>query len=90
MAPNMRNRMVNCRTSEKRFMIGSSPMECLGQARVCADWFTFLKLFVAVCQTSRPPTIAVYHMRQRLSSRAFAITLTELRAMAAPATTGLR
>ena len=37
MAPNMRNRMVNCRTSEKRFMIGSSPMECLGQARICAD-----------------------------------------------------
>lgn len=29
-------------------------------------------------------------MRQRLSSRALAITLTELSAMAAPATTGFR
>ena len=37
MAPNMRNRMVNCRMSEKRFMIRSSSMECLGQARVCAN-----------------------------------------------------
>ena len=35
--PNMRNRMVNCRMSEKRFMIRSSSMECLGLARVCAN-----------------------------------------------------
>lgn len=34
--------------------------------------------------------IPIYHMRHRLSKRAFAITLTELSAIAAPATTGLR
>ena len=34
--------------------------------------------------------VRTYHMRHRLSKRAFAITLTELSAMAAPATTGFR
>lgn len=45
---------------------------------------------VPVCQTSGYESLGFSQTRQRFNSKAFAITLTELSAMAAPATTGLR
>ena len=49
----------------------------MGRARICANWFTVLKLFVAVARHPGRPTIAVYHMRQRLSTGRLPSTLTD-------------
>ena len=90
MAPNMRNRMGNCPHERKEIHDQVVLNGMLGPGSMFARTsLQFGKHLFAVCQTSRPPTIAVYRHAPAFESSAFAITLTELRAMAALATTGL-